>query len=147
METTRAGSIVLTTVARTPFTKGRRRLLPQTSGRRRDLVKELQEGTPQEKSHEETAREGGERKNHSRRASPGKTNLRPPKATQLRCQNHYGKRQRPRTSRQGEGETPTSLLSSQTGDAPNRSHALESRSLASWDRCKRGKGANVTNGG
>jgi len=25
-------------------------------------------------------------------------------------------------------------------------YAMEERSLASWDRCKRGKGANVTNG-
>jgi len=41
---------------------------------------------------------------------------------------------------------PTSLYTMQTEDAPNRENALETRSLASWDRCKRGKGPNVTNG-
>jgi len=39
-----------------------------------------------------------------------------------------------------------SQQSMQTEDAPNRGYAVERRSLASWDRCKRGKGANVTNG-
>ena len=43
------------------------------------------------------------------------------------------------------GKTPTSLQSSQTENAPDRGYAVERRSLASCDRCKRGKGANVTN--
>jgi len=126
--------------------KGGRRLLPPTSGRKRDPVRKGQEGIQEKKSHEDTAGERGERKNCFRRGSPGRANLGPTKPTRSRCPNHCGKRQRPRTTGQGEGKTSTSLQSSQTENAPNRSHALERRSLASWDRCKRGKGANVTNG-
>jgi len=75
-----------------------------------------------------------------------KSDLGPPKPTRRRCTDHRRKRQRPGTTRQGKGETPTSLQSMQTEDAPNRGTTVEGRSLASWDRCKRGKGANVTNG-
>jgi len=83
----------------------------------------------------------GSKKSNSRCESPGKHNLGPPKPTRSRCPNHCGKGQRPRTTRQGEGKTPTSIQSSQTEDAPNKSHALKRRSLASWNRCKREKGA------
>ena len=42
--------------------KGGRRLLPPTSKRKRRAVKTLQVGTPEEKSREDTAGEGGNRK-------------------------------------------------------------------------------------
>ena len=64
---------------------------------------------------------------------------------ELHRPNYFGKGQRPRTARQGEGKTPTGLQSRQAKDATDRGNTRERMSLASWDRCKRGKGANVAN--
>ena len=111
--------------------KGGRRLLTPTGGGKKDTVKERQEGTQEEKSHEDTAMERGKQKSNSGGGSSGKDYIGSLKPTRLRRPNYCGKRQRPRTTRQGGEKTPTGIQSSQTEDAPNRSPALERRRLAS----------------
>ena len=88
----------------------------------------------------------GSKENHSRRGSPGRENLGALKPTQSRSPNHCGNEQQPRRTRQGEGKTPTRLQASQIQNVPNRGYPVERRSLELRDRCKRGKGANITNG-
>jgi len=72
----------------TPLGKGGRRILPQTSGRKRGTVEERQKGTEEKKSSEDTAGGRGERTNHGK---PGGKNLGPPKPARSRCPNHCGK--------------------------------------------------------
>jgi len=79
------GALFQRQLQRTPIGKRGRRLLPPTSGGKRDTVKKRRKGTQEEKSGEDMAGGRGERKNRgSGRGISGKNDRGPPMPTRLR---------------------------------------------------------------